>query len=306
MRKSTFLSCLSALSLIAVVLPACEDGAAGTSEGTLDPDSTGADVAVAQADAPADASPVDATADVAQVAETSQDTADNGPTGSADVAAEVGDVKPEVADVAADVKPEVAGDVAVDTAGEIADKCSQMQATFATLKAKAHTCTDFYQCYSDGPLSSTCTQCGEYQNGTSADTQNLKDWVTAMKTAGCTKSCPTACAELAPQVGICLQGACQTKLLPCKEIEGLAAQALAYGSKCTKDSECTFKVSNTLGCGCPTFLNMTTMGPGKPPFLFMTMLSKAYKANKCTTEFTCACADPQTAACVSGVCLPKN
>jgi hypothetical protein len=117
--------------------------------------------------------------------------------------------------------------------------------------------------------------------------------------------CGSGCANMATQVGVCSAGQCATKELSCKELDSAASAALAEGAKCKADSDCAFKVSNTLGCGCPTFVNITTMGPGKPLFSYMKMLVLAYKAKVCVPETSCACPDPNTAKCVAGVCIAQ-
>lgn len=282
--------------LSAVWLSACADGDVGTSTGTTDPDAIAGEVGLKSDGAAAETAALDATQTDAQVAE---------------VAAEIQqpDAAPEIApppDTAAEVAPppDVVAEVAPppDTAG---DPCADKLATFNKLQASSLACDKFWQCHKPATASASCPDCQNYHNAMSADTQNLIDYTPEFKKSGCGGVCSGACMDMVKNVGVCTASKCETKELSCKELDAAAGQALAEGAKCSTDKDCTFKVSNTLGCGCPTFVNITTMGPAKPLFNYMIMLVKAYKAKACTSDTTCACADPNSAKCVSGVCIAQ-
>jgi hypothetical protein len=224
----------------------------------------------------------------------------------ADIAPELPlpDVQPDIApDIAPelpppDVQPEVVADVPPNP-------CIAKVKAFDDARGKALACTSPFDCWKPAPLSSKCLDCNQFFDGNVPETQGMIDQSSDLKQSGCGGTCTTACPDMTKTVGVCSGGACATKELSCKELETAANAALAQGSKCSKDSDCTFKVSNTLGCGCPTFVNVTTMGPAKPLFNYMIMLVKAYKAKVCTADTSCACPDPQGAKCVAGICVAQ-
>ncbi len=301
----TTLDTILARGMVAVVavfaIAACEEGDAGTLTGTSNADAIGAELGVGNADA-ADAAPqtVDVAADSAP-----EETADAEP--PSDVAAEVAtETVAEVADIAPDTVAETVAEVsAPDIKPETTDPCAAKLAQFTKLKDSATTCKEFYECHKLATASANCTDCSLWHSGLSIDTQNLNDYTPEWKKSGCAKACGGPCTDTVANVGVCTAGKCETKAMTCKELDDAAAKALATGAKCAADADCKFKVSNTLGCGCPTFVNSATMGPGKPLFLYMMMLVKAYKAKACTSEVTCACPDPQSAKCVAGVCIAQ-
>lgn len=280
-------------------LPACEDSATTANVGTLEADSIVGDAGLTK-----DTNGADAVADSQQVADSEPDVApiDAQPDVVADVAPDVQpDVPPDVTkDVQPDIQPDVAPDVQPDTA---VDPCQAKLTKYMALEAAAAKCSTPFDCYGPAPATVNCPKCTAYYNGKSADTQNLIDYNAELAAAKCSGTCNSPCVDVTKMVGVCGSGTCQTKELSCKELDQAASLALAEGAKCSKDSDCTFKVSNTLGCGCPTFVNMTTMGPSKPLFLYMKMLVLAYKAKVCTADTTCACPDPSSAKCVAGVCV---
>lgn len=293
----------AALVSTLAILAACEDGSLGTLNGTSIADSIGGDLSLAAADASAEAT---ATTDASAPA---ADGATTEPADSADAEqpAEVISDATAPVEVSAEVTAEVTAppDVKAEVADTAADPCTAKSAQFSKLLTDASVCADFWQCYKPATASANCPDCQLHFNGTAAATQNLIDFTPEWKKSGCAKACATPCLDMVTQVGVCSAGACQSKSLTCKELDSAAGQALAVGAKCSADADCTFKVSNTLGCGCPTFVNVKAMGPGKPLFLYMTMLVKAYKAKVCTKDVVCECPDPQTAKCVAGICIAQ-
>ncbi|MBI5610955.1 MAG: hypothetical protein HY902_18935 [Deltaproteobacteria bacterium] len=286
------------------VLPACEDSATTATLGTLEADSIAGDASLAKDTGAAQ----DTGADQTQTQDSEADLPlqDGQPDATPDVAA---DVQPDqVADTAKDVQPDAQPDIAPDVAPDVppdtaTDPCQPKLVKYQTLQDSAAKCTTPFDCFAPAPVSLNCPKCGVFYNGKSADVQNLIDYNAELAAAKCNGVCQSQCPDASKQVGVCGSGTCQTKELTCKELDQAASLALAEGAKCSKDSDCTFKVSNTLGCGCPTFVNMTTMGPSKPLFLYMKMLVLAYKAKVCTADTTCACTDPSSAKCVAGVCV---
>lgn len=297
----------AALASAMAVLAGCEDGSLGTLNGTSMADSISGDLSLAAADVSAEATATtDASAPAADLGQTE-------PADSADAeqpAEVISDATARVevsAEVSAEVTAEVTAtpDVKTEVADTAADPCTAKSAQFNKLLTDASVCADFWQCYKPATASANCPDCQLHFNGTAAVTQNLIDFTPEWKKSGCAKTCSTPCVDMVSHVGVCSAGACQSKLLTCKELDSAAGQALAVGAKCSADTDCTFKVSNTLGCGCPTFVNVKAMGPGKPLFLYMTMLVKAYKAKVCTKDVVCECPDPQTAKCVAGICIAQ-
>ncbi len=311
------------MGLAAVALAAaCSDSADGALYGSSSADSVSADLSVAQDSAGGDSASApdgaagDSAADSAQDAQAAADPSDivdaKDDTAALDTVADVGaDAGADAApDAAADTaKPDTAADVApdakADTADTSADPCAVKLSQFADLKAKALACATPFDCYQGAAADGKCQTCQRHYNGKSADTQNLVDMSAVLLSSGCGAMCGSGCANMATQVGVCSAGQCATKELSCKELDVAASAALAEGAKCKADSDCAFKVSNTLGCGCPTFVNITTMGPGKPLFNYMKMLVLAYKAKVCVPETSCACPDPNSAKCVAGVCVAQ-
>lgn len=285
---------------------ACSDSSDATLYGSSVADSVGADLGVGQdgaksdsaAPADADAGAVDATADTA--AEVAQDAQSD--SGATDAVADA--AKPDVAPVDT-TAPDAAADAAAEVADTAVDPCAAKLALFTALQTKALACATPFDCYQPAAADGKCQACQRHYNGKVADTQNLVDMAAMLKGNGCGSGCGSGCANLSTAVGVCSAGQCATKELSCKELDSAAAAALAEGAKCKADSDCAFKVSNTLGCGCPTFVNLTTMGPGKPLFNYMKMLVLAYKAKVCVPETSCACPDPNTAKCVGGVCIAQ-
>lgn len=281
----------------------CSDSTDGTLYGTSVADSFGADLGVGQ-DAPK------ADGDAGGATDTAGDSAP-------EVAPEiVQDIQSDsaMADIAVDTaqpdtaKPDTASPdtASPDTAADVpADPCAAKLAQFAGLKSKALMCATPFDCYQPAVADGKCQSCQRHYNGKLADTQNLIDMGASLIGSGCGSMCGSGCANMATQVGVCSAGQCATKELSCKELDIAASAALAEGAKCKADSDCVFKVSNTLGCGCPTFVNVTSMGPGKPLFSYMKMLVLAYKAKVCVPETSCACPDPNTAKCVAGVCIAQ-
>ena len=182
------------------------------------------------------------------------------------------------------------------------DVCLAKTQAFTAARTKSLACANFWECYGDAPEAPSCP-CKSHVNGTGVAAQNVYDVESEWKKAGCKAACSTApCKNLDVTVGVCATGQCQTQAKTCKEIENLAFTALAEGAKCKADADCTFKVSNAVGCGCATFVNTNTMGPGKPLFYYMLMLAKVYKNIKCVTDIQCACPNPNSAKCVAGMC----
>lgn len=300
MRINRFNSLFCAIALASGAQTGCADSAATAVMGTIEADSIAGDAKLPNGDA---AQATDSQADVQQ---------------SNDVQAELPpqDVQPDVllVDVQPDVQPDIAPpDVQPDVKPDVpppdvqpdiaTDPCKDKLAQYSALHGKALQCGTPFDCYGPGPASIDCPNCSLFYNGKTMDLQNLIDYTPVLTAAKCNGVCSGACADMTKQVGVCTTGSCETKELSCKELDQAASLALAEGAKCSKDSDCTFKVSNMLGCGCPTFVNMTSMGPGKPLFLYMKMLVLAYKAKVCTADITCACPDPNSAKCVAGVCI---
>ncbi len=291
---------LAAVTLVCAVA-ACEEGDAGALTGTSNADAIAGDLGLGAAETASETA--DAAADTApDVAVDTEPEPDVAVDAAPETVAEVADTAETVAEVVAEV---AAADVKPETVAEVSDPCATKLATFTKLKDSAVTCKEFFECHKLSTASANCTDCSLWHNGLSADTQNLTDYTPEWKKSGCAKACGGPCTDTLANVGVCTGGKCETKSLTCKELDDAAAKALATGAKCAADADCKFKVSNTLGCGCPTFVNVTTMGPAKPLFLYMTMLVKAYKAKACTSEVVCACPDPQSAKCVAGVCIAQ-
>ncbi|MBM4343109.1 MAG: hypothetical protein FJ100_06995 [Deltaproteobacteria bacterium] len=297
--KTTLARAIAALAVACVA--ACEEGDPGALTGTSNADAIGGELTVGGADT-AD-SAADGTLDATQAQLETQVEEASAVESAAEPSGEVADV---AAEVAAETVAEVATpDIKAETVAEIADPCATKLAQFTKLAQSSLVCKEFFECHKLATAAANCPDCLSWHNGLSADTQNLNDYTAEWKKSGCAKACGGPCGDTVAHVGVCTGGQCETKALSCKELDDAAAKALAAGAKCTADADCKFKVSNTLGCGCPTFVNVNAMGPGKPLFLYMTMLVKAYKAKTCTSEVTCACPDPQTAKCVAGVCIAQ-
>jgi hypothetical protein len=218
---------------------------------------------------------------------------------AADVAAELPPVDVAPADVPkTDTAPADTGKPDVP----VGDPCLAKSQQYAEAFKKALQCQNFWECWEKAPVAPTC--CNNFVSGEGVVANNCRDLEAEWKKLGCKASCaPSQCPDLdTAYIGLCKVNQCAMVAPTCKELETYATQALTEGAKCKADSECTFKASNTLGCGCPTYVNVTTMGPGKPLFKFMTQLAKVYNAKKCTTDVACACPNPNSAKCVGGAC----
>lgn len=301
-KPNNWLVRVVALAAVAA-LAACQEAADGTLVGSSEADAIGADMSVGKDSAPetavADAAVEVAPEDIGADAATDTAVADVPPVDVAPADVPKPDVPP------ADVPPADVAPADVAKPDVVQDACATKIAQFDALKAKALACSTPFECYKPGPADGKCQTCQRHYNGNSADSQNLVDMAAVLKTGGCGSDCGIGCNNMSTQVGVCGGGQCATKELTCKELDSAAAAALAEGAKCSADADCTFKVSNTLACGCPTFVNVKTMGPAKPLFNYMKMLVLAYKAKLCTAETTCACPDPNTAKCVAGVCIAQ-
>ncbi len=295
-------------------LAACQEASDGTLVGSSEADSIGADMAMgkdgaaATGDADGGALSVDSAAEIAAASDTASDVPpDSAPTDTAPVDTAPADSAPTDSaptdSSPADTAP--ADTAKPDAADTDQDPCAAKQAQFDAVKVKALACSTPFECYKPAPADGKCQTCQRHFNGNSADSQNLIDMAAMLKGNGCGATCGTGCYNMATHVGVCGGGQCATKELTCKELDAAAAAALAEGAKCSSDADCTFKVSNTLACGCPTFVNVKTMGPAKPLFNYMKMLVLAYKAKLCTAETSCACPDPNTAKCVAGMCIAQ-
>lgn len=222
-----------------------------------------------------------------------------------------GDAQPDSAATDAQVADTAAPDTsAPDTSAPAEDAttypCKAPRAAFDAARAKAFACNSPFVCYAKALTSPDCT-CQAFANGTNQDNLTaLSIAASDVKKAKCTEPCAADCADLSKTVGQCVAGTCETTSPSCAELDALFQQALAAGSVCSADSDCTFKASNTLACGCAAFVNTSKMGPGTPLFSFVTMLVGAYKAKGCTTEVSCECPPAEKAACVSGKCVIKN
>lgn len=301
-RRTSGLAWLVALAC-ALSVAACQEASDGTLVGSSEADSIGADMGLGKDSA------AETTAGPADSAEVAGDSAAEAAIDSVALDVPPADVAP--ADVPpadlppADVAPIDVAPVDVPKPDTALDPCATKLAQFDALKAKALACATPFECYKGAPADGKCQTCQRHFNGNSADAQNLIDMAAVLKTGGCGAECGTGCYNMATHVGVCAAGQCTTKDLTCKELDAAASAALAQGAKCSADADCTFKVSNTLACGCPTFVNVKTMGPAKPLFNYMKMLVLAYKAKLCTAEVSCACPDPNTAKCVAGVCIAQ-
>lgn len=287
----------------ALAQAACLEVSDGTMVGSSEADAIGADLALGKDSAP------ETTAADAEVSEILVDVGADLPSDAAlvDVAApDAPALELAPADVPpVDTQPADVPPVDVAKPDVSTDPCAPKIAQFDALKGKALACATPFECFKPAPADAKCQLCQRHYNGNSADSQNLADVAAVLKASGCGSDCGSGCSNMATHVGVCAAGQCTTKELTCKELDTAASAALAQGAKCTADADCTFKVSNTLGCGCPTFVNVKTMGPAKPLFNYMKMLVLAYKAKLCTAETACACPDPNTAKCVAGVCIAQ-
>lgn len=295
----------TAMYLAFVMVAGCSDAATSVQgPGQGQADAHAADGLVSGADALADSATatVDAGADGAgqDAAATATD-------------AEAGDAQADVAepkdadavaqdDAGPDSGPVDSGGVDAGPTDSGSGVCAQELTTFEQVKAKALVCATPFQCWHPGPKQEQCP-CKQFYSDATLDWKALTDLEVEAKSAGCAGSCsPEPCAPANTQVGVCQSGLCETVTPSCKQLDQLASAAIGQGIKCTQDSECTFKVSSTLGCGCPAYVNVATMGPGKSLFQYMVMLVLAYKTLGCTADVECACPNPNAAHCVAGVC----
>jgi hypothetical protein len=190
-------------------------------------------------------------------------------------------------------------------AADATDPCIAPRAAFEAASAAAQVCSTPFDCFALALTSADCT-CQHHVNGVNpAVVQSVSDTAKAVAKANCKQACYADCLDLTTTVGVCSSGKCSTQNLTCSQLDQAASLALAEGAKCSADADCKFKVSNTLGCGCASFVNVTTMGPGKPLFSYMMMLVTAYKAKGCTSDVACECPPAESAICQAGKCVIK-
>lgn len=216
------------------------------------------------------------------------------------------DAQADVSATDAQVADAPAPDISTPAEDIVSYPCKAPRAAFDAARAKAFACDSPFVCYAKALTSADCT-CQAFANGTNQDNLTaLSAAASNVKKAKCTEPCAADCADLSKTIGQCVAGTCETTSPSCAELDALFQQALEAGSVCTADSDCTFKASNTLACGCAAFVNTSKMGPGTPLFSFATMLVGAYKAKGCTSEVSCECPLAEKGACVSGKCVVKN
>ena len=261
------------------------EASATTKTDAADPTADAEDVV---ADALADASP----ADTAPAPDAGPPDAGPPDTGTPDTGAP--DTKPDTA------KPDAAG-----------DPCPAKVAAYLATRQAALSCNTFWECTVEAPDGPACP-CQVHYSSANLKGQSVVDAEADFKKSGCKAgTCSAPCLDPVKSVGLCQASgvgasACKTTVPTCKELDALATKTLQEGANCTADADCGFKVSNTLGCGCPTFVNLKTMGPGKPLFVFMIQLVQSYKAQACTSDVACSCPNPNSATCVAGKCMPKG
>ena len=213
---------------------------------------------------------------------------------------------PPVVDVPSkpDIAPDVPAKPDVVVKPDVGpDPCVKAFTDFEAAKAKALACSTPFDCIEPVKSSIGC-DCQIRVSDQSFDYQAMSDVDANFAKLGCKISCPPGpCPDFTQEVGVCKNAKCQTINAPCKDLETYATAAIAEGIKCTADTDCNFKASVTLGCGCPAYMNGNTIGPAKPLFLYVTMLENAYKAKACTSTTACDCFDPQSAKCIDGLCV---